>query len=69
MARTACISFTYVTAGDTLFDAVSNAMNWFAAPSEGNASFASDAVKWRGIAFEFCCYTWTRLAAVPPLGI
>ena len=40
MARTACVSFTdpkrgtytHVTGGDTLFEAVSRAMNWFADP-------------------------------------
>ena len=40
MARTACVSFTdskrgtytHVTAGDTLFGAVSRAMKWFADP-------------------------------------
>ena len=46
VARTACVSFndpkrgtyTHVTAGDTLFEAVNRAMNWFADPyREGSA--------------------------------
>src|SRR5215471_11282237 len=65
VARTACVSFTdpkrgtytHVTAGDTLFEAVNRAMNWFADPywrgprpgpnTVFEVTLVGDARKWR----------------------
>ena len=70
MARTAGVSFTHVTAGDTLFDAVSNAMNCFAARFRGEGKLRERPGEVARDRRRVLLLYLDTLAAVPsPLGI